>query len=165
MSGGILVAGIGNVFLGDDGFGVEVAGRLATPSCPPGVRVADFGIRGVHLAYELLDGYDSLILIDAVPMGEPPGHAGRHRARADDPATRGRGRGGRRRPQHEPRRRPRHPGPPGRRPGPGVHRRLPARQPGRGDGAVSPVAAAVDRALTCAGSSSSTSCSTAEEGM
>jgi hydrogenase maturation protease len=40
---------------------------------PDGVRVADFGIRGVHLAYELLDGYDVLVLIDAMPMGEPPG--------------------------------------------------------------------------------------------
>src|SRR6202035_5549577 len=73
MSGGVLVAGIGNVFLSDDAFGVEVATRLAARPVPPGVRVADFGIRGVHLAYELLDGYDGLILIDAVPMGEPPG--------------------------------------------------------------------------------------------
>ena len=40
---------------------------------PDGVRVADFGIRGVHLAYELLDGYDALVLVDAVPIGEPPG--------------------------------------------------------------------------------------------
>jgi len=69
----VLVAGIGNIFLGDDGFGVEVANRLAGREVPPGVRVADFGIRGVHLAYELLDGYDALVLVDAVPMGEPPG--------------------------------------------------------------------------------------------
>jgi hydrogenase maturation protease len=69
----VLVAGIGNIFLGDDGFGVEVAARLATAPRPDGVRVADFGIRGVHLAYELLDGYDCLVLVDAVPMGEPPG--------------------------------------------------------------------------------------------
>ncbi len=69
----ILVAGIGNIFLGDDGFGVEVANRLRRPTLPDGVRVEDFGIRGVHLAYELLDGYDALVLIDAVPMGEPPG--------------------------------------------------------------------------------------------
>lgn len=73
MSRGTLIAGIGNIFLSDDGFGVEVANRLATRSLPAGVRVADFGIRGVHLAYELLDGYDALILIDAVPMNEPPG--------------------------------------------------------------------------------------------
>ena len=73
MSHRVLVAGIGNIFLSDDGFGVEVANRLATQALPPGARVADFGIRGVHLAYELLDGYDALILVDAVPMGEPPG--------------------------------------------------------------------------------------------
>jgi len=73
MSGGVLVAGIGNIFLGDDGFGVEVANRLARQSLPDGVRVVDFGIRGVHLAYELLDGYDAAVLVDAVPMGEPPG--------------------------------------------------------------------------------------------
>ena len=69
----MLVAGIGNIFLGDDGFGVEVAQRLADRPMPEGVQVADFGIRGVHLAYELLDGYDALVLVDAVPMGEPPG--------------------------------------------------------------------------------------------
>jgi hydrogenase maturation protease len=68
-----LVAGIGNIFLSDDGFGVEVAARLADEPVPDGVRVEDFGIRGVHLAYELLDGYDALVLVDAVPMGEPPG--------------------------------------------------------------------------------------------
>jgi hydrogenase maturation protease len=73
MTARVLVAGIGNIFLHDDGFGVEVAARLATQEMPPGVRVADFGIRGVHLAYELLDGYDGVILVDAVPMGEPPG--------------------------------------------------------------------------------------------
>jgi hydrogenase maturation protease len=69
----VLVAGIGNVLLGDDGFGVEVANRLHGMSMPDGVRVDEFGIRGIHLAYELLDGYDALVLIDAVPMGEPPG--------------------------------------------------------------------------------------------
>ncbi len=69
----VLAAGIGNIFLGDDGFGVEVANRLAGVEVPEGVLVADYGIRGVHLAYELLDGYDALVLIDAVPMGEPPG--------------------------------------------------------------------------------------------
>jgi hydrogenase maturation protease len=71
--GTVLVAGIGNIFQTDDAFGTEVANRLVTRSLPSGVRVEDFGIRGVHLAYELLDGYDSLILIDALPMGEPPG--------------------------------------------------------------------------------------------
>ncbi len=68
-----LVAGIGNLFLSDDAFGVEVSQRLSRRALPDGVRVEDFGIRGIHLAYELLDGYDTLILIDAVPMGEPPG--------------------------------------------------------------------------------------------
>ena len=67
----MLVAGIGNVFQRDDGFGVEVAQRLSDRPVPDGVRVADFGIRGVHLAYELLDGYDGLVLVDAVPMGSP----------------------------------------------------------------------------------------------
>jgi hydrogenase maturation protease len=69
----VLVAGVGNVFLGDDGFGVEVARRLAGEPMPDGVRVADFGIRGVHLAYELLDGYRTAILVDAVPRGGEPG--------------------------------------------------------------------------------------------
>jgi hydrogenase maturation protease len=73
MSPGILVAGIGNIFLSDDGFGIEVANRLAAGPLPAGVRVADFGIRGVHLAYELLEGYDGLLLVDAMPMGEAPG--------------------------------------------------------------------------------------------
>ncbi|HEY2213901.1 MAG TPA: hydrogenase maturation protease [Acidimicrobiales bacterium] len=73
MSGGVLVAGIGNIFQTDDAFGVEVAARLSTRSLPPEVRVEDFGIRGLHLAYELLNGYDGLVLIDAVPMGEPAG--------------------------------------------------------------------------------------------
>ena len=74
MSQGILVAGIGNIFLQDDGFGVEVAKRLADSELPEGVKVTDFGIRGVHLAYEMLDGgYDTTILIDATPRGEAPG--------------------------------------------------------------------------------------------
>ncbi len=73
MSRRVLVAGIGNIFMTDDAFGVEVADRLADRPFPPGVRVEDFGIRGVHLAYELLEGYDALVLIDAVPMGEPAG--------------------------------------------------------------------------------------------
>jgi hydrogenase maturation protease len=73
MSGGVLVAGIGNIFQTDDAFGCEVAGRLTHHPLPHDVRVEDFGIRGVHLAYELLEGYDTLIVVDAVPMGEPPG--------------------------------------------------------------------------------------------
>ena len=69
----ILVAGIGNIFLGDDGFGVEVAQQLAQGSFPASVRVADFGIRGFDLAYALQDGYETTILIDAFPHGQPPG--------------------------------------------------------------------------------------------
>jgi hydrogenase maturation protease len=69
----VLVAGIGNVFLGDDGFGVEVARRLAGRPLPEGVQAADFGIRGIHLAYEMLEGYDALVLIDAMPLDEAPG--------------------------------------------------------------------------------------------
>ncbi|HWG47160.1 MAG TPA: hydrogenase maturation protease [Gemmataceae bacterium] len=69
----ILVAGIGNIFLGDDAFGVEVAQRLAQRPLPEGMRVVDFGIRGLDLAYALLDGYEAVILVDAVPRGEPPG--------------------------------------------------------------------------------------------
>jgi hydrogenase maturation protease len=69
----ILIAGIGNVFFGDDGFGVEVVRRLADVGTPPDVRVADYGIRGMHLAYDLLAGYDTTILVDAVPRGDRPG--------------------------------------------------------------------------------------------
>jgi hydrogenase maturation protease len=64
----VLVAGIGNLFLGDDGFGPEVVRRLLAGGQPPtGVRVVDYGIRGMHLAYDLLDGWDTLILVDALP--------------------------------------------------------------------------------------------------
>jgi hydrogenase maturation protease len=70
----VLVAGIGNVFLGDDGFGVEVVRRIDAATLPEGVDAVDYGIRGVHLAYDLLDGQvDTLVLVDALPMGEPPG--------------------------------------------------------------------------------------------
>jgi hydrogenase maturation protease len=69
----ILVAGIGNIFLGDDAFGVEVVGRLARHEQPEEVRVVDFGIRGLDLAYALLDGYEAVILVDALPRGGPPG--------------------------------------------------------------------------------------------
>jgi hydrogenase maturation protease len=69
----ILIAGIGNIFLGDDGFGVEVAQQLARCDFPASVRVADFGIRGFDLAYALQDGYETTILIDAFPHGQPPG--------------------------------------------------------------------------------------------
>ncbi len=70
----MLIAGIGNIFLGDDGFGVEVVRRLAAEGVPEWVRAADFGIRGIHLAYELLDGaYGLTVLVDAVPRGGPAG--------------------------------------------------------------------------------------------
>ena len=73
MTGRVLVAGVGNLFLGDDGFGPEVARRLAGRSLPAGVRVVDYGIRGMHLAYDLLDGYDELVILDAAPRGGRPG--------------------------------------------------------------------------------------------
>jgi hydrogenase maturation protease len=70
----VLVAGVGNIFLGDDGFGVEVARRLSTLDIPDGVRVADYGIRGMHLAYDLAGGDQELtILVDATARGDAPG--------------------------------------------------------------------------------------------
>lgn len=69
----ILVAGIGNIFLEDDGFGVEVARRLFEHEFPAGVRVVDFGIRSFDLAYALQDGYETTILVDAYPHGQIPG--------------------------------------------------------------------------------------------
>ena len=69
----ILIAGIGNIFLADDAFGVEVAKALLQRPLPEGVRVVDFGIRGYDLAYAILDGYDATILVDAVSRGEAPG--------------------------------------------------------------------------------------------
>src|SRR5947209_17090655 len=68
----ILVACVGNIFLGDDAFGVEVARRLARRQ-PPEVRVVDFGIRGFDLTYALLEDYEAVVLVDAVPRGGPPG--------------------------------------------------------------------------------------------
>ena len=69
----ILIAGIGNIFLGDDGFGSEVARRLIGRDFPDDVRVVDFGIRGFDLAYALLDGYEVTIFIDATARGNAPG--------------------------------------------------------------------------------------------
>jgi hydrogenase maturation protease len=72
--GGVLIAGVGNIFLGDDGFGVEVARRLTAAGLPGGVQVGDYGTSGMHLAYDLADhGYDTTILVDAAPRGEVPG--------------------------------------------------------------------------------------------
>jgi hydrogenase maturation protease len=69
----ILVAGIGNVFLGDDGFGVEVVRRLGERPLPTGVRVVDFGIRGIDLTYALLENYERVILVDTIQRGGEPG--------------------------------------------------------------------------------------------
>ncbi|WFB11462.1 hydrogenase maturation protease [Streptomyces sp. LX-29] len=69
----ILVAGIGNVFLADDGFGCEVAQALGRRPLPEGVRVADFGIRGMDLAYRMLEGWDTVVFVDAAPRGAAPG--------------------------------------------------------------------------------------------
>ncbi|MGR8012049.1 hydrogenase maturation protease [Streptomyces hypolithicus] len=68
-----LVAGIGNIFLGDDGFGVETVRQLAALELPEHVDVVDIGVRGVHLAYQLLDGYDTLVMVDATARGGAPG--------------------------------------------------------------------------------------------
>jgi hydrogenase maturation protease len=73
MTPRILVAGIGNMFLGDDGFGVEVARRMAMRPLPEGVRLIDFGIRGMDLVYALLDDWDAVIFVDASPRGQAPG--------------------------------------------------------------------------------------------
>jgi hydrogenase maturation protease len=69
----LLIAGIGNIFRGDDAFGCEVARMLAERRLPEGVRVKDFGIRGFDLACSLVEGYDGAILLDAVSRGSPPG--------------------------------------------------------------------------------------------
>lgn len=73
MNPRILIAGIGNIFFGDDGFGCEVAQRLEKRILPQNVRVIDFGIRSYDLAYALTEGYDAVILVDAMARGEPPG--------------------------------------------------------------------------------------------
>lgn len=73
MSRRVLVAGIGNIFLGDDGFGVEVVKRLAGRVLPEGVEVVDFGIRGMDLAYALREDYDLVVFVDATPRGGEPG--------------------------------------------------------------------------------------------
>lgn len=69
----VLIAGVGNVFLGDDAFGVEVAQRLSQRALPQGVQVVDFGIRALDLGYALQDGYAAAILVDTVQRGGPPG--------------------------------------------------------------------------------------------
>jgi hydrogenase maturation protease len=69
----VLVAGIGNVFFGDDGFGVEVARQLSLRPIPDGVAVVDFGIRGFDLACAIAGGCETAILVDAGPRGKAPG--------------------------------------------------------------------------------------------
>jgi hydrogenase maturation protease len=69
----ILVAGIGNIFLGDDGFGPEVMRRVPRQLAGPRVRLVDYGIRGMHLAYDLLDEWAALVLVDALPSRGAPG--------------------------------------------------------------------------------------------
>ena len=69
----VLVAGVGNVLRADDGFGVEVARRLAERRLPESVTVAETGIGGIHLVHELMAGYDALIVVDAVDRGRTPG--------------------------------------------------------------------------------------------
>ncbi len=79
----VLVAGIGNIFLGDDGFGVEVVRRLSGHPLPDGVELVDTGVRGVDLAYRLLDGYRTLVLVDVTRRGGPPGTV--YRVEVDEP--------------------------------------------------------------------------------
>jgi hydrogenase maturation protease len=69
----VLIACVGNIFLGDDGFGVEVARSLSKRQLPEGVSVKDYGIRGFDLAYALLDPWDLVIMVDALPRGEAAG--------------------------------------------------------------------------------------------
>lgn len=69
----VLVAGIGNIFMADDAFGPEVVAAMRGRNLPPGVHIADFGIRGMDLAYRLLDGFDVAVLVDAAPRGREPG--------------------------------------------------------------------------------------------
>jgi hydrogenase maturation protease len=73
VTGRMLIAGVGNIFLGDDGFGVEVIMRLSNESLPDWVRVADYGISGMHLAYDLAEGFETTVLVDATPRGGEPG--------------------------------------------------------------------------------------------
>ena len=87
MTPRVMVAGIGNVFLNDDGFGCAVAARLLAEPGREGVKVIDYGIRGMHLAYDLLDGYDALVIIDALPRGGSPGDINVLQVRAEDLGT------------------------------------------------------------------------------
>jgi hydrogenase maturation protease len=85
----LLVAGVGNIFLGDDGFGVEVVKHFAGRDLPDGVSVVDVGIRGIHLAYDLMDGCDMLVIVDAAARGTPPGTVSVIEAATPDPSASG----------------------------------------------------------------------------
>jgi hydrogenase maturation protease len=87
MTARILVAGIGNIFLGDDGFGSEVVRNAEIPQNDPRVRVIDYGIRGMHLAYDLLEEWDTLVLVDAVPSRGSPGTLHVFQADCEDDAA------------------------------------------------------------------------------
>src|ERR1700741_842456 len=89
MTARILVAGIGNIFLGDDGFGSGVGRKAAIAQDDPGVRVIDYGIRGMHLAYDLLEEWDTLVLVDAVPSRGSPGTLHVFQADCEDDAAPG----------------------------------------------------------------------------
>jgi hydrogenase maturation protease len=82
----VLIAGVGNIFASDDGFGSAVAGLLSDADLPDGVRVADYGIRGVHLAFDLA-GVDTLILVDTVPDAGGPGTVVVRRVEPIEPAA------------------------------------------------------------------------------
>ncbi|MBA2691466.1 MAG: hydrogenase maturation protease [Rubrobacter sp.] len=84
MNKRVLIAGVGNIFLGDDGFGVEVVRRLAGREFPEGVEVRDFGIRGMDLAYALQDDYEVVVFVDATPRGEKPGTVSLIEAEVED---------------------------------------------------------------------------------
>lgn len=83
----VIVAGFGNVLRGDDGFGVVVAQHLLDGPVPPGVRVLEIGIGGIHLVQELLDGVDGLVVVDAVELGREPGEVMVLDPDREDPAT------------------------------------------------------------------------------
>ncbi|AJT62167.1 hydrogenase maturation protease [Streptomyces chattanoogensis] len=82
-----LIAGVGNIFLGDDGFGVEAVRRLGEHPLPGHVEVVDAGVRGVHLAYQMLDGYHTVLLVDASARGGAPGTVYLLDATDPDPAA------------------------------------------------------------------------------
>lgn len=86
MTARILVAGVGNIFLGDDGFGSAVVRHNEIPRDDPGLRVVDYGIGGMHLAYDLLDGWDTLVLVDVIPNRGSPGTLHVFQADHDAPA-------------------------------------------------------------------------------